>query len=185
MSGRATSSKPMLTLLISPPLMPRFPTSPIRVSRMLPIPNFSMTSYTSATLSTSETLSGSFNLAAKRSASETVSVGGSTSCWGTKPILGEESAPGWETLPVTIPLLDFFERISMSVVFPAPGLRGVHQLQGPICTGQRYAPLGPSIAIICPGSTRPETLSRMTLSSVATWPFLWNSLRPAPPRGIT
>jgi len=110
----------MLTLLISPPLMPRFPTSPIRVFRRLPIPNFSMTSETNVTLSASETLSGSLNLAAKRSASETVSVGGSMSCWGTKPILGEEPVPGYETVPVMIPFLDFFERISMSVVFPAP-----------------------------------------------------------------
>ena len=120
MSGRATSSKPMLTLLISPPLIPRFPTSPIRVSRRLPIPSFSMTSQTNASLSTSGTLSGSRNLAAKRSASKTVSVAGSMSCWGTKPILGEELVPGYETAPVTIPLLNFFERISMSVVFPAP-----------------------------------------------------------------
>ena len=120
----------MLTLLISPPLIPRFPTSPIRVSRRLPIPNFSMTSWTNATLLISETLSGSLNLAAKRSASETVSVDGSMSCWGTKPILGEESAPEWETLPVMTPLFDFFERISMSVVFPAPMSQGVRQLQG-------------------------------------------------------
>jgi hypothetical protein len=120
MSGRATSSKPMLTLLISPPLMPRFPTSPIRVYRRLAIPNFSVTSFTNATLSASGTLSGSLNLAAKRSASETVNVDGSTSCCGTKPTLGEESMPGCETLPVTVPLLDFFARISMSVVFPAP-----------------------------------------------------------------
>ena len=80
MSGRATSSKPMLTLLISPPLIPRLPTSPIRVPRRLPIPSFSMTSLTNATLSTSGKLSGSLNLAAKRRASETVSAGGSMSC---------------------------------------------------------------------------------------------------------
>jgi len=119
----------MLTLLISPPLMPRFPASPIRVSRILPIPNVSMTLETKATFSVSETLSGSLSLAAKRSASETVSVGGSMSSWGTKPILGEEPVPGCETVPVMIPFLDFFERISMSVVFPAPGLQGVRQLR--------------------------------------------------------
>lgn len=55
------------------------------------------------------------------------------SCWGTKPILGEGPVPGCETFPVTIPLLDFFARISMSVVFPAPMLisygAGKHRLK--------------------------------------------------------
>lgn len=185
-SGRATSSKPMLTLLISPPLMPRFPTSPIWVFRMLSIPNFSMTSSTNATFSTSGRLSGSLNLAAKRSASDTVSVGGSKSCCGTNPILGEEPVPWWETLPVTIPPLDFLESISISVVFPAPTRQNVHRVQSSR-SGRRYVPLGPRIAIISPGLTRPETLSRITLSSVVIWPLLvvpQNGLRPTLPVGM-
>ena len=121
-SGVATNSRPMLTRRISPPLIPLFSPSPMRTSLTAVSPSFSITSSTRARFSTFGTLSGRRSSAAKRSASCTVSVGERTSCWETKPTLG--CAEGWKaTEPVVRPVLFFPARISMSVVFPAPGIR--------------------------------------------------------------
>ena len=143
-SGRATSSSPMLTRRISPPLMPRFSPSPMRTLRRCAIPRRSRMSSTRACFSESGTPSGRRRRAAKSSASCTVSIGGRMSCCGTKPMRGRPllPVPGYETVPNITPDLCFCARISISVVFPAP--------------------LGPRMAIISPGTTRPLTLSRTT-----------------------
>lgn len=121
----------MLTLLISPPLIP-LPSPlvpPILTSLTLRSPSCSITSSTRCFFSASEMCSGRRRRAAKRRASRTVRVAGRMSCWGTKPIRGgrevdeegEVEVPGGRrTEPVIIPDLCFSERISTSVVFPAP-----------------------------------------------------------------
>lgn len=123
-SGLAMSSSPILTLLISPPLIPRarpFVLSPILTFFKPSIPSFWRIASTLACFSGSGMFSGRRNRAAKRRASWTVNVEGRTSCWGTKPMRGLDwETDGKETWPRTDPDLCFPARISTRVVFPAP-----------------------------------------------------------------
>jgi len=126
-SGLATNSSPILNLLISPPLIPLLPPPlpcPILEFATSAMPSFCITSFTRACFSTSGMLSGRRKRAANSSASDTVSVGGSTSCCGTKPTRGilefEDDCQGKSTIPVTMPDFDFPARISTRVVFPEP-----------------------------------------------------------------
>lgn len=126
-SGSAMSSNPMVTLLISPPLIPlALPpvTSPILASLTCAIPSFWSISLTRSFFSWSLTLSGRRRRAANRTASKTVNVAGRTSCWATKPIRGgcflSDRSEVRSIRPDTIPALFFPARISTSVVFPAP-----------------------------------------------------------------
>ena len=64
-SGRPTSSRPMLTLRISPPEIPRRVPEPMRVSATALRPSWSMTSSTRSLRSCGVTYSGSLKAAAK------------------------------------------------------------------------------------------------------------------------
>lgn len=126
-SGLEMSSNPMLTLRISPPLMPlALPpvTSPILESLMAEIPNISSKTLTRSCFSLSVTLSGKRRRAAKSSASKTVKVAGRMSCCGTNPTRGDflpSAAPArMLKSPETTPDLLFPAKISTRVVFPAP-----------------------------------------------------------------
>ena len=78
-SGAATSSTPILTLLLSPPLTPRLSPSPILTSATSTRPRSLMTLKTRSCLALSETDSGSRRRAAKSKVSRTVEVGFRTS----------------------------------------------------------------------------------------------------------
>lgn len=80
-SGAAINSSPMLTRRISPPLIPRRATSPIRVSATSDKPSCCMTSSARACLTASGMFSGSRRCAANRRVSRTVDVGARISDW--------------------------------------------------------------------------------------------------------
>ena len=153
MSGFATNSNPILTLLPSPPLiplpLPLLP--PILTPAILSIPNCSITSSTLACFCESGMDSGSRNLAANNNASRTVNCGGRMSCCGTNPTR-LPAPPEKDTLPDPFPDLAFPANISTRLVLPAPE--------------------GPRMAIISPGRTVPVRESNIVWSSsISTTPF--------------
>lgn len=74
MDGRAISSKPMLTLLRSPPLIPRRSPDPILESAISRSPSWPRTVHTRSAFSSLVTLSGKRRSAANKRASRTAGL---------------------------------------------------------------------------------------------------------------